>query len=104
MTLQENIESCMDFTKNHEVIAVNNYMLANTILGFKEMKTLVGTKEILCYAGGHYVPNGEELIHKVLVTWLAPYRKQNGQTVYNNTLLKEVLGIKRNDICREYCL
>lgn len=95
MTLQENIESCMDFTKNHEVIAVNNYMLANTILRFKEMKTLVGTKEILCYTGGHYVPNGEELIHKVLVTWLAPYRKQNGQTVYNNTLLKEVLGIIR---------
>lgn len=91
---KEEIEQCIEFhPKTGEVIAVNNNVLAQIILSKVPMATLVETKEILVYARGHYTPNGLEIIHRILVNTMAPYRKQTGQTVYNSHMLKEVINI-----------
>ena len=93
---QNDIETCLELhPKTHEVIAVNHHAIARLIVEKSPVATLVETGEMLFYARGHYVPNGEELIHRILVTMLAPYTKVNGQTAYNSHLLKEVLNIIR---------
>lgn len=92
--IPEEVETCMEFNpKTHEVISINNHKLANIILARTPMKTLVETKEILIYFKGHYVPNGLEHIHRILVKILAPYYKQTGQTVYNRHMVNEVISI-----------
>jgi len=93
---QPDIESCIKFhPKTGEIVAVNHHALAQMIVNAVPMATLIETKEILVYVRGHYVPNGLEIIHRILVQILAPYRKQNGQTVYSIYLLKEVANIIR---------
>ncbi len=90
----EEILPCLELNpKTHEVISVNHHSLAQKILEHLPMVTVVETGEIYTYIRGHYVPNGLEIIHKVLVTILAPFHKQNGQTAYNTNVLKEVVGI-----------
>lgn len=98
MSLQDfektEIEQCLEFhPKTGEVISVNHHALANMIINHTPMATIVETKEMLSYVRGHYVPNGAEIVHRILVRMLAPYRKQNGQTAYCAFLLKEVIGI-----------
>lgn len=90
----EEIKPCLELNpKTNEVISVNHHSLAMKILEHLPMVTVVETGEIYTYIRGHYVPNGLEIIHKVLVTILAPWHKQNGQTAYNSNVLKEVVGI-----------
>lgn len=91
---ESEIVSCFELhPKTKEVLAINHHTLAQLVLRYMPMATIVETGELLVYAGGHYVPNGGEKLHQKLVEWLAPYQKQTGQTVYNSHLYKEVLGI-----------
>lgn len=91
---EEEVKTCFEIhPKTREVVAVNHHTLAQMILRHMPMATLVETKELLVYAGGHYVPNGGEIVHQCLVKLLAPFSRQTGQTIYNTNVLKEVLGI-----------
>lgn len=79
--------------KSHDIVSVNHNNLAHIILKHVPVATIIETKQMLTYVKGHYVNNGEEVIHKILVTILAPYVTRTGQTCYNSHVLKEVLNI-----------
>lgn len=98
-----NINKCLEINKNGEVISTNNTGLAKFIIDTVPMITLVETKEILVYAGGHYVPNGREIIHKILVEILSPFRRQTGQTVYNIHMCNEIINIIQGLTYEESC-
>ena len=93
----EELELCFERNpvpkSGHGIIAINYHNIANMILQHVPMATIIETKQICSYVKGHYVNNGEEVIHKILVTLLGPQNRENGQTCYNSHVLKEVIGI-----------
>jgi len=91
----EEVRSCFEYhpKMRDEIIAVNHAKLAHMIIQHAPIATLIESGEMIIYAAGKYHPNGKELVQKILVTLLAGYRKTTGQTIYNSSLLKEVLGI-----------
>lgn len=98
MSLQDfsisELEECFERNpKSQGIVAINYHNLAKMILKYAPVATIIETKTMMTYVRGHYVENGEEVIHKILVKLLGPYNKENGQTCYNSHVLKEVLGI-----------
>ena len=98
MSLQDftkpELEECLErHPKTGGVVAVNYDELSKMIIKHVPVATVIETKTMMTYVRGHYVENGEEVIHKILVALLGPERKENGQTCYNSHVLKEVIGI-----------
>jgi len=91
----EEVQSCFEYhpKMRDEIVAVNHAKLAHMIIRHAPIATLIESNEMVIYAAGRYHPNGKELVQKILVTILSGYHKTTGQTIYNSTLLKEVLGI-----------
>ena len=92
---KETLEDCFSWKDkyNHEVVGVNNADLAKWVMKTVPIRCVVETKEVLTYFNGKYIPNGQELIHRVLVNALEGYVRPGGATVYNEHLFKEVMHI-----------
>jgi putative DNA primase/helicase len=78
-----------------EIVGINAQKFADLFLAKYPTVCILESKEILTYFNGRYVPNGAELIHKSLVTALAPYQKLGGVAAYSSYLYREVLDIIR---------
>ena len=91
---ETDLEECFERNpKSKGITAINYHNLAKLIIKNVPVATIIETKTMMTYVKGHYVENGEEVIHKILVELLGPRVKDNGQTCYNAHVLKEVLGI-----------
>lgn len=89
------LEKCLIFHHQLEgkVVGVNHLKLAQWILDHVPVVCVVETKEVLTYFNGIYIPNGQEVIHKILVEALTDYEKVGGGAVYTDHIFKEVMSI-----------
>lgn len=91
---REELEACFAFYRDTDYVsAVNNVRLAQLIMKVMPTVYVADTGELLVYHGGRYVPNGAEMIKKLLVVALANYTRLGGTAVYSKHLCNEVLDI-----------
>jgi putative DNA primase/helicase len=93
----DGIKECLTFHHQLQdaVVSVNHAKLARWILRSYPVACVVETREVLTYFNGKYIPNGMELIHRILVEGLTPFQKVGGGTVYTDHLFREVVSIIR---------
>ena len=88
------IASCLEVNpKTGEVIGANSIRLADWVLEQISLVCVVETGELLMYHKGRYVPNGQEMIHGIMVEALKEYTKHSGQAIYSRHLFGEVIDV-----------
>lgn len=95
----DDVAECLQFSENTKksdrVVGVNYYKLAELILKQVPVASVLESKEILTYYKGKYIPNGAELIHKIVVEALTPFTRSDGTTAYSEHGYREVINIIR---------